>query len=164
MNPGDGPLERILLHVDAIHDHALAPAYALALGEAYGALVHAVFVVNRKLLDTLTTARVFVEEEVHQLTDELEQDGERHLRAIERMAAAHNLTVTTAIRTGIPHREVVQEAFAIRASIIVLDDIEVPLSVKDAFGNESEMILWTAPCPVLVVKGKAPDELARSWA
>jgi nucleotide-binding universal stress UspA family protein len=163
MIPPIRPLERILLHVDAADENATATRYAVALAEACGAQLHAVYVVDEKLLGDLSRAKIFLDEEVGDLSRDLEEDGRKYLRAAERIARQHNVDLTGRLRRGIPHREVVDEAIHIKASIIVLGDIAIPLSVRDAFGNEFEMILWTAPCPVLVVKGPAVEELLRCY-
>lgn len=157
------PLERILLHVDAADESALAARYAVALAEAYGADLHAIFVVDEKMLGDLSRARVFLDEEVHELGRDLEADGHKYLGEVERLARERNLNVTLRLRRGTPHREVVDEAIQIAASAIVLGEIAVPLSVRDAFGNEFEMILWTAPCPVIVVKGKAVEDMLYNY-
>lgn len=157
------PLERILLLVDAGDESFLAARYAVALAEAYGAQLYAVYVVDEKTLGDLSLARIFVEEEVRELSRELEEDGHKYLRAIERMALQHDVAMKAHLRRGTPHREVFDEAVDTRANAIVLGDIEVPLSVRDAFGNEFEMILWTAPCPVIVVRGAAAENLLLNY-
>jgi nucleotide-binding universal stress UspA family protein len=157
------PLERILLHVDATDEHFLAARYAVALAEAYEAQLHAVYVVDEKTLGDLSRARIFVDEEVQDLSRDLEEDGHKYLRAVTHIASQHDVSLNERLRRGTPHREVVEEAVQIQASAIVLGDIEVPLSVRDAFGNEFEMILWTAPCPVIVVKGAAAEHLLHHY-
>ncbi len=163
MMPPVRPLERILLHVDAADESALASRYAVALAGACGSQLHAVFVVNDNMLGHLARARIFVDEEVHELSRDLEEDGHKYLGAVERLAREQNIGISTHLRRGTPHREVVDEAIRIAANAIIIGDIAVPLSVRDAFGNEFEMILWTAPCPVVVVKGKAAEELLYNY-
>lgn len=152
MAPG-APLEKILLYVDATEGGVAAARYAVALAEAYGAQIHAVYVVNEKMLSVLRHARVFVEEEELDLKGDLEADGRRYLQGVKRMARRKGVEISTRLRKGTVHAEVVSEADETKASIIVLGELEEPLSIRDSFCNEAEMIMWTSKCPVLIVKG-----------
>jgi len=157
------PLERILLYVDATEGAVAAARYATALGKAHGAQIHAVYVINERMLGELLRAKVFVEEERMDLERDLEEDGKRYLRFVERLASAKDLVITTELRKGVVHIEVVNRAAEINASLIVLGELEEPLSRRDCFYCEAEMILWTARCPVLIVKGETiADDLYNS--
>ena len=70
------PLEKILLYVDATEGALAAARYAIVLAKTYDAELHAVYVVNEKMLEELLRAKVFVEEE------EVDLDG-RELREVE---------------------------------------------------------------------------------
>jgi nucleotide-binding universal stress UspA family protein len=147
------PFEKILLHVEASEAGLVAARYAVALAKAYGARLHAVYVVNEKMLEELLRAKVFVEEEEVDLERDLEEDGRRYLSAVERLADA------TELAKGVVHREIVDKATQLGAGLIIIGEIEEPMSRRDAFFDEGEMILRLAKCPVLTVKG---DDLVRS--
>jgi len=151
---GLAPLGKILIAVDATETALAAARYAVAIASNYGAELHAVYVVNEKLLEELLRAKVFVEEEEVDLEIDLEEDGKRYLSFVEKLARDKNVSVTTELLKGIVHREIVDKATQIGATLIIIGDIEEPLSRKDAFYDEGEMILRRAGCPVLVVKGE----------
>jgi nucleotide-binding universal stress UspA family protein len=153
------PLENIILYVDASEAALDAARYAIALAKAYGAGLHAMYVVNEKILGELLSAKVFVEEEEVDLERDLEEDGKRYLSAVEKLAGQKDVSITTELVKGIVHREVVDKATQIRASLIIIGEIEEKMSRRDSFFDESEMILRLAKCPVLIVKG---DRLVRS--
>jgi nucleotide-binding universal stress UspA family protein len=153
------PFAKIVLYVDATEAALDAARYAVALAKAYGADLHAIYVVNEKMLGELLSARVFVEEEEVDLEQDLEQDGRRYLSAVERLAGNKGLTITTELTKGVVHREIVDKATQLNASLIIIGEIEEPMSRRDVFFDEGEMILRIAKCPVLTVKG---DELVRS--
>jgi nucleotide-binding universal stress UspA family protein len=153
------PFEKIILYVDASEAALDAARYAVALAKSYGAQLHAIYVVNEKMLEELLSAKVFVEEEEVDLEQDLEADGRRYLAAVERLASGKDVTIGTELLKGVVHREVVDKATQMGASLIIIGEIEEPMSRKDAFFDEGEMILLLAKCPVLVVKG---DQLVRN--
>jgi nucleotide-binding universal stress UspA family protein len=153
------PFGKVLLSVDATEAALDAARYAIALAKAYGAELHALYVVNEKMLEELLSARVFVEEEEVDLERDLEEDGRRYLSAVERLAAQKDVAITTELAKGVVHRMVVDKATQMEASLIIIGEIEEPMSRRDAFFDEGEMILRLAKCPVLTVKG---DQLVRS--
>jgi nucleotide-binding universal stress UspA family protein len=153
------PFEKIVLYVDATEAALDAARYAVALGKAYDAQLHAVYVVNEKMLGQLLSAKVFLEEEEVDLEHDLEQDGRRYLAAVERLAQDKEVGITTELLKGVVHREVVDKATQVGATLIIIGEIEEPMSRKDSFFDEGEMILRLAKCPVLTVKG---DRLIRA--
>jgi nucleotide-binding universal stress UspA family protein len=152
------PMEKIVLYVDASEAALDAARYAVALAKTYGAQLHAIYVVNEKMLGELLSAKVFLEEEEVDLEHDLEEDGRRYLSAVERLAADKDVGLTSELLKGVVHREVVDKATHMGASLIIIGEIEQLMSRKDAFFDEGEMILRLAQCPVLTVKG---DRLVR---
>ncbi len=153
------PLAKIVLSVDATEGALDAARYAIALARAYGAQLHAVYVVNEKMLEELLNAKIFVQEEEVDLEHDLEEDGKRYLGAVERLARDKDLVITTELLKGVVHREVVDKATQLDASLIIIGEIEEPMSRRDIYFDEGEMILRLAKCPVLTVKG---EQIVRS--
>jgi nucleotide-binding universal stress UspA family protein len=153
------PFEKIVLYVDASEAALDAARYAVALAKSYGAQLHAIYVVNDKMLEELLSAKVFVEEEEVDLERDLEEDGKRYLSAVERLAGDKDVDITSELLKGVVHREVIDKATQMGASLIIIGEIEEPMSRRDSFFDEGEMILRLAKCPVLTVKG---DRLIRT--
>ncbi len=153
------PIERIVLYVEATESALTAARYAIVLARTYGAEIHAVYVVNEKLLEDLLRAKVFLEEEEVDLEQDLEADGQRYLDAVSRLAKEKEVAISSEILRGVVHREVVDKATQIGASLIIIGELGESVSRRDSFFDESEMILRLAKCPVLSVKG---DEFVRS--
>ena len=149
------PLGKILIAVDATEAALAAAKYGIAIARTYGAELHAVYVVNESLLEELLRAKVFVEAEEVDLEVDLEEDGRRYLSYVEKLARDKDVAVTTDLLKGIVHRQIVDKATQIGATLIIIGEIEEPLSRKDAFYDEGEMILRRAGCPVLMVKGES---------
>jgi nucleotide-binding universal stress UspA family protein len=153
------PFEAILLHVEGSEAGLVAARYAIALAKAYGGRLHAVYVVNEKMLEELLSAKVFVEEEEVDLERDLEEDGRRYLSAVERLAGEKGVGIATELAKGVVHRQVIDKATQLGASLIIIGEIEELVSRRDALFDEGEMVLRLAKCPVLTVKG---DDLVRS--
>ncbi len=149
------PLGKILIAVDATEGALAAAKYGIAIARTYGAELYAVYVVNESLLEELLRAKVFVEAEEVDLEVDLEEDGKRYLSYIEKLARDKDVRVTTELLKGIVHRKIVDKATQIGATLIIIGEIEEPLSRRDAFYDEGEMILRRAGCPVLMVKGES---------
>jgi nucleotide-binding universal stress UspA family protein len=147
------PIQKIILCVDASEKALDAARYAVALAKAYGAKLHAVYVVNERLLEELVSAKVFVQDEEMDLERDLEEDGRRYLGAVERLAGEKDVSIGTELLKGVVHREIVDKATQMGASLIIIGEIEEPMSRRDSFYDEGEMILRMAKCPVLTVKG-----------
>jgi len=154
-----GPIERIVLYVEASESSLTAARYAVVLAKTYGAEIHAVYVINEKLLEELLRAKVFLEEEEVDLEQDLEADGRRYLDAVSRLAKDKDVSISSEILRGVVHREVIDKATQVDASLIIIGELGESVSRRDSFFDESEMILRLARCPVLSVKG---DDFVRS--
>ena len=147
------PLQRILLYVDATDSSLTAARYAIVLAKNYDAELHAVYVINERILEELLHARVFIDHEQSDLKHELEEDGNRYLNFIKKLSEAKGVPVQTELLRGMIQEEVIAKAEAWPADLVVMGEVEEPLTRRDCAYNEAQRILWTAKCPVLVVKG-----------
>ena len=150
---GVAPLQKILLYVEANERGLEAARYAVALAKHYGAELHAVSVVNEKLLEELLRARVFLKEEGLDIERDLEEDAKRYLAFVGKLAGQKDIQVEAHLLRGTVHLEVVKKAQEIEASLLVIGEIEESLSRRDCTYNESEQIVSAVECPVLIVKG-----------
>lgn len=112
------------------------------------------FVVDERALERLLKARVLIAEEEASLEHDLEEDGRRYLRAIERLAAEKDVKITTEVLKGVVHRMVIDKAIEIGASLIIIGELGEVLSRRNGFYQEGEMIIRMAKCPVLTVRGE----------
>ena len=145
---------KTLVYVETNERGLEAARYAIAFAKRSGGELHAVAVINERILEELTRARVFLKEEGIDLKRDLEEDSRRYLALMERLAREKGVAVTTELLRGVVHREVLDKARDINASLIILGEIEESLSRKDITFNESERIVCDARCPVLIVKGR----------
>ncbi len=145
---------KALVYIETNERGLEAARYAIACAKRTGGELHAVAVVNERILEELTKARVFLKEEGLDLRRDVEEDGKRYLALVQRLAHEKEVRVTTELLHGVVHREILDKAREINASIIILGEIEESLSRRDTTFNESERVLCDARCPVLIVKGR----------
>ena len=77
---------KTLVYVETNERGLEAARYAIAFAKRSGGELHAVAVINERILEELTRARVFLKEEGIDLKRDLEEDGRRYLALMERLA------------------------------------------------------------------------------
>jgi nucleotide-binding universal stress UspA family protein len=152
-------IKRIMVFIEANEASILAARHAISLAKIAGSELIAVYVVDVKTLNDLLKARIFVQMEEMDYERDLEEDGKRYLNQVQRLAEAKAVTITTMLEKGDVHSVVVQKARELGVDMLVMGELETPLSRRDSHYNHGERIFREASCPVLVVKG---DEEVRA--
>lgn len=147
-------IKRIMVFIEANEASLLAARYAVFLAKIAGAELIAVYVVDVKTLNDLLKARIFVQMEETDYERDLEEDGKRYLNYVRCLAEAKAVAVTTLLTKGDVHSVVVCKAKEFGVDMLVMGELETPLSRRDCYYNEGERIFREARCPVLVVKGE----------
>ncbi|MDP8217939.1 MAG: universal stress protein [Candidatus Theseobacter exili] len=150
----DRLVEKILIFVEGNEASILAAKYAICLAKQMNGELHAVYVVDTKVLDDLLKARIFVKMEEMDYERDLEEDGRRYLRYVEDLASALGISAKTHLGKGEVHNEVVKKAKEIGTDLIVMGELGEVKSRRDVFYDESERIFRESESPVLVVKNK----------
>jgi nucleotide-binding universal stress UspA family protein len=78
----------------------------------------------------------------------------RRLDELSRRARVAGLDVRTDVRAGVPHREIVARANAVRAGLIVMGTHGRGGVERSLLGSVADRVVRTAPCPVLTVRGR----------
>lgn len=135
---------RILVATDGSDNAQRATYQALELAQRYGAQLHAVYVIETRT----EYDNAIVDPEV--VRQNLREEGEKALRNIENQSDAE-LSVTTSIREGIPHEELLTYIEDQGIDLVVMG-----LKGRSAFktillGSTTEALLWADQVPVLVV-------------
>lgn len=149
MTPGAGVFARILVPTDFSAQSERAWAAARGLARALGAelaLVH-VFAENPLFSEGLVSG-----ERVREVYRTGREWADKTLTSWAEAARADGLTVSTAIRTGIPYREVVAAAKESRADLIVIGTHGRGGLDRALLGSVADRVIRLAPCPVLAVR------------
>ena len=137
------PFRRILVYLDGSEASLSAAMYSVLLAKASGADLHALYVVNTKALQDLVKAR-------SEYLADLNKDAGRHIRHIEKLAKLKGVGVTGQIVEGLPSAQVVKYIKDHSVDLLVLGPVNMIRSRREELTSESDRMLRTAPCPVLV--------------
>jgi nucleotide-binding universal stress UspA family protein len=146
-------IRTIMVFIEGNEASLIAAQYAVSLAKLTGGEIIAVYVVDVKTLNDLLRARIFVRMEEMDYERDLEEDGKRYLNHVQGLAEAKGVAVTTLLEKGDVHSIVVRKVRELGADILVMGELETPLSRRDSYYSEGERVFREARCPVLVIKG-----------
>ena len=147
-----GPISRILVYVDGSESSISAAMYAIALAKSTGASLTALYVINTRALNDLVKARIFIQEEEAEYHRDLEQDAERYLKHVRKMAEQKGLDISTISKSGTIHREIKNEVKESDCDMLILGGVSNIRSRRDEFFNETDRAMRSVTCPVLIIK------------
>lgn len=138
--------ETILLPTDGSDGTADALRHALDLADRHGATVHALYVVDRR-------PYLMADDDVQaQVLESLYDQGEAAVEAVEAAAADAGIDVVTAVREGIPDKDILRYADEVGLDVIVMGTHGRTGRDKLAtLGSVTERVVKNASVPVLVV-------------
>jgi len=142
-------LRVVLIPIDFSGHSRHALRYAIPLAKQFGASLHLVYVVE----PTIYPADLGFGQVVYpNFEDELAVKGGEELKALARKEVGNAAPVTTAVRTGKPHQEILLEAEAVGADMIVMATHGHTGVEHMLFGSTAERIVRNSRCPVLTVR------------
>ncbi len=146
------PFKKIVVYVDGSESSMTAVMYAIQLAKEHDAHLTAVYVVNTKALNDLVKAGIFVAIERDEYQRDLGLDAERYLTHAVRLGEQKGVEVETVRLEGTVHvlvKELLKER---EADLLVLGGITDIRSRREELASETDRMLRTASCPVLVVR------------
>jgi len=143
--------DRILVATDGSTTAQRASAHAVEVARLSGAAIHAVYVIETR---TGYDNAIVDPDVVHQ---NFRDEGEAALAAIEEQAGS-DLAVTTAIREGVPHQELLAYADENGIDLVVMGSEGRSAFKTILLGSTTEALLHSATVPVLVVDGQDPPD------
>ncbi|MFI5339497.1 MAG: universal stress protein [Candidatus Methylomirabilales bacterium] len=154
-------IKTILLPTDGSEGSGTALAYALFLAKELRARVVGLHVIDQRWEDQ--TRRTFGEVR----RDVLQAAQARHeaetrgiMEAVAEAGTQVGLTVETRLVTGSPVEQIVREATALPADLIIMGT-HGRTGISHVFlGSVAEKVIRRAPCPVLTVRPKGHDVVA----
>ncbi|WP_193767765.1 universal stress protein [Halorientalis pallida] len=141
--------ERILVPTDGSTGTAHVAMQALDLAEQYDSTVYVLHVVDETASSLL---------EATGSENELEEQGERAVERIERMAQVHGVDTVTEIRTGDPASGIIDYAEETEADLIVAGTHGRSGVQRRLIGSVAERLVRHATCPVMTVRLPESDE------
>lgn len=146
------PFKHMLVYLDGSEDSVTAAMAAIALAKRLDASLTAMYVVNTRALQDLVKARIFLDIEEQEYRRDIEGDAQRYLNHVERMGKQKGVPVVSVKKSGTVHTEVRTFLQENHIDLLVLGGISDIHSRRDELLSETDRMMRTAPCPVLVVR------------
>ena len=152
---------KIMLLAEGTEEGMEAARRAIQLAADEGAVLHIVSVVDTHTLKQLLTYRIFVEDEMRQYEQDLEESCHKQLDYVARLATKERVEYRTSLLTGACHTSVLREQGRVGADLLVMGAFR-PSTVKtNLLAREKQLIMDEIRCPVLLVP--PASEVRRPW-
>ncbi|PKL11135.1 MAG: universal stress protein [Spirochaetae bacterium HGW-Spirochaetae-8] len=146
------PFHRMLVYLDGSEASVTASMAAIVLCKRLEAHLTAMYVVNTRALQDLVKARIFLDVEEREYRRDIEGDADRYLRHVQKLGRQKGVEVNTVKTSGTVHTEVRTYIIQNKVDLLVLGGISQIHSRRDELLSETDRMMRTAPCPVLVVR------------
>ncbi|KTG09589.1 hypothetical protein AUR64_13025 [Haloprofundus marisrubri] len=140
--------DTILVPTDGSEAATQALDHALLLAAAMDASVHALHVVNAEPDET---AGATDNRDAEEVVDTLRRFGERTLDAVSDRSESETTSVETALRTGVPHDEILAYADEQGVDLVVMGTQGRSGLQRYLLGSVAERVVRLANCPVMAV-------------
>lgn len=145
----------ILLSTDGTVASEQAESHAIDLAATHDATLHALYVVDEKVVNAYSGDEYVDEAEGPE--HGLEEHGEETLSSLRSQANTQNVEVVDAIRHGRPDETIIQHADDNAVDLIVLGTKRQPDEYRALLGSVTDRVLRLATQPVTVVKTETSD-------
>ncbi|MDD2394705.1 MAG: universal stress protein [Sphaerochaeta sp.] len=146
------PFKQIVVYLDGSESSMTAIMYGIKLAKEHDAKLTAVYVINTRALSELVKAGIFVAIERDEYQKDLQQDADRYLRHASRLASQKMVAIETVKLEGAVHMVMKDLLKAQKADLLVLGGITDIRSRREELASETDRMMRTSPCPVLVVR------------
>ena len=143
------PFTKILIPIDGSRYAMEAAEYGIKLAKAYDMEVLAFYVIDETAVESMAHLSDKPEDD---LRHDLQREGENCLRYLSDLAADAGVTLTTLIREGTPHQEIVNVVNREGVDLIVIGKVGHRGPRRILIGSVTERVIENARCPVLVVR------------
>lgn len=153
-------INNILVGFDGFDRDEAIPALAIELALEHQAQLHVLNVLP-EMPHYLGKSRQAAAE---QLQAELVEGREKQLESLLATAREKGLSPRALVRCGSPHIEIIREAMAVSADLLIVSDEPVRRYGERGFGTVTTKLLRECPCPVLAKRNHRKSEHKRILA
>ena len=145
---------KILLLAEGTDEGMQAARYAIGLAADEGAALEIISVVDTTTLKQLLTYRIFVEDEMKDYEQQLQQSCRKHLDYVGQMAQKAQVKSRSSLLTGACHSAVLAQQRHHKADLLVMGAFRATNVKTDLMAREKQLIIDEITCPVLLVPAR----------
>ncbi|MFW6189314.1 MAG: universal stress protein [Planctomycetota bacterium] len=142
----------ILLFAESSEPGTKAARDAVNLAADEGATLVVAAVVDTSTLRQLLSYKIFVQEEMEEYEDELEESCRKRLNYVAGMADKAGVQNRTSLLQGACHTVLLREQKQRNADLLVMGAFRASTAKRDLMAHEKQLIIDECPCPVLLVR------------
>ncbi|MGD1818044.1 MAG: universal stress protein [Pleomorphochaeta sp.] len=146
------PFKHILAYIDGSEESMSAMMYSILLAKQNKAKLDIMYVVNTRALSDLVKAGIFLDMERAEYQEDLQKDASRYLKHATKLAKMKEVEVECIVEEGSAHKVVRDYIKHNEIDLLLLGGISGIRSRRDELNSETDRILRTASCPVLVIR------------
>lgn len=154
-----GLFKKIVVAVNGHESSIHAAMYAILMAKTYNLELKAVYVVDTATIKYLSMNHFLISEESSSYEEQLNADGEKYLKYVERLAQTKGLKIQTELRSGGIFSEVVKVCEEFKADILLLGGHENKNGKKNIISEKESDILSNSKIPVMFVKNENIEKL-----
>jgi nucleotide-binding universal stress UspA family protein len=143
---------RILLFAEGSEAGMKAARDAINLAADEDAVLVITAVVDTATLKQLLSYRIFVQEEMDEYEEELEESCRKQLNYIAQLAEDAGVDSRTVLLRGACHTVLLREQKERGADLLVMGAFRATTTQRDLMAHEKQLIIDEIPCPVLLVR------------
>lgn len=141
--------DSVLIPTDGSPGAEAAIEHGISIAEAYGAIVHALYIIDAGDPSGLST------EQLDDLETDLQQQGEESTETVTAQAASNGVDAVREITSGAPRKAILAYADETDIDLIVMGSHGKTGLSRVLLGSVAEHVVRSSSRPVLIVK---PDE------
>ena len=141
----------ILLLAEGTDEGMQAARDAIHLAADEDAMLVMVSVVDTNTLRQLLKYRIFIEDEMREYEQELEQSCRKQLGYLAQLAEKMNARHQAELLTGACHTAILEQQRRSRADLLVMGAFQATTVKTNLVAREKQLIIDEIPCPVLLV-------------
>lgn len=146
------PFKHILVYIDGSEESMSAMMYSILLAKTNKAKLDVMYVVNTRALSDLVKAGIFLDMERTEYQLDLQNDAKRYLKHATKLAAMKEVEIECLVEEGSAHRVVREYIKKNDVDLLLLGGISGIRSRRDELNSETDRMLRTVSCPVLVIR------------
>jgi nucleotide-binding universal stress UspA family protein len=142
----------ILLFAEGSEEGMQAARDAINLAADEGAALIIASVVDTNTLKQLLSSHIFVQEEMEEYEQELEESCRRQINYVAQLAKKAKVKHRTELLRGACHTVILRMQKEARADLLVMGAYRATTVGRDMMAREKQLIVDEIPCPVLLVR------------